>query len=77
MTDFAVTTRISRWAVPSRDGFYKESTMKKKTHKLTLHRETVQNLHLPEVAGGISEETFCGGYTCYRLCRPVPSVDVC
>lgn len=50
--------------------------MKKKTSKLILHRETVQNLQLPEVAGGITEATFCRGYTCYRQCQPVPSLDI-
>jgi hypothetical protein len=53
----------------------KESIMKKKMKKLELNRETV--LPLNQVAGGAfsENETMCG-YTCYRQCQPVPSLDI-
>ena len=48
--------------------------MKKKTRKLALNRETLQRLSF--VSGGASAVTICG-YTCARLCQPVPSIDYC
>jgi hypothetical protein len=48
--------------------------MKKDIKKLTLNRETIQQLGY--VTGAVSAETMCG-YTCIRQCQLVPSVDVC
>jgi hypothetical protein len=49
--------------------------MKRKLKKLELNRETV--LPLSQVSGGAfsENETMCG-YTCYRQCQPVPSLDI-
>jgi hypothetical protein len=51
--------------------------MRRTVKKLALTRETLQNLETPAaVVGGVSNrETICG-YTCYRQCLPVPSVDI-
>lgn len=50
--------------------------MKKKIKKLRLNRETIH--FLGRVTGGAHTDnvTICG-YTCARLCQPVPTIDDC
>lgn len=51
--------------------------MRRIAKQLTLTRETLHDLEtLGKVAAGVSNrETLCG-YTCYRQCQPVPSLDI-
>lgn len=49
--------------------------MKKKFKKLALNRETLH--FLGRVTGAHSENQTICGYTCARLCQPVPTIDDC